>query len=134
MKKLLLVIGILISFCALAQNKAIPDPPNPPRLVNDFANLLPDFQEAELERKLAAYDDSTSNQIAVVIVNDLGGMDASQFATELGQKWGVGGQAQFDNGIVVLISTEPLPVPPRRMLSGHAALPSSSRNPERRSS
>lgn len=105
MKKALLIIGILVSFCALAQNKAIPNPPNPPRLVNDFANLLPDFQEAELERKLVAYDDSTSNQIAVVIVNDLGGMDASQYATELGQRWGVGGQAKFDNGIVILIST-----------------------------
>jgi uncharacterized protein len=105
MKKVLLIIGMLISLCALAQNNGIPNPPNPPRLVNDFANLLPDFQEAELERKLVAYDDSTSNQIAVVIVEDLGGMDANQYATELGQRWGVGGQKQFDNGIVILIST-----------------------------
>jgi uncharacterized protein len=105
MKKLLFLIAILISFCALAQNGAIPKKPNPPRLVNDFANIIPDFQEAELERKLVAYNDSTSNQIAIVTVTDLGGMDAAQFATELGQQWGVGGQAKFDNGIVILVST-----------------------------
>lgn len=105
MKKLLFLIGLLITIGALAQNKAIPDPPNPPRLVNDFANLLSADQEQELERKLVAYDDSTSNQIAVVIVEDLGGMDANQYATELGQKWGVGGQQKFDNGVVLLIST-----------------------------
>ena len=105
MKNVLLIIGMLVSLFALAQKNGIPDPPNPPRLVNDFANLLPDFQKAELERKLVAYDDSTSNQIVIVIVEDLGGMDANQYATELGQKWGVGGQKKFDNGIVILIST-----------------------------
>jgi len=105
MKKLALIIGLLFSIWAVAQNNGIPNPPNPPRLVNDFANILPDFQEAELERKLRAYDDSTSNQIAIVIVEDLGGYDANQYATELGQKWGVGGQAKFDNGIVILVST-----------------------------
>ena len=38
-------------------------------------------------------------------VTDLGGYEANQFATELGQKWGVGGQAKFDNGVVILVST-----------------------------
>ncbi len=106
MKKLLLLVALLLSIFAFAQiDKVIPPRPNPPRLVNDYANLLPDFQEAELERKLVAYDDSTSNQIAVVIVNDLGGYEANQYATELGQQWGVGGQSKFDNGIVILVST-----------------------------
>jgi uncharacterized protein len=105
MKKVLLFLYLLISASVFAQNKVIPDRPNPPRLVNDFANLLPDFQERELERKLVAYDDSTSNQIAVVIVENLGDMDANQYATELGRRWGVGGQANSDNGVVVLVST-----------------------------
>ena len=105
MKRLLLLIGLLISVYGFSQTGKIPDPPSPPKLVNDYADLLPDFQEQELERKLVAYDDSTSNQIVVVIVKDLAGYEANQFATELGQKWGVGGQAKFDNGIVLLVST-----------------------------
>lgn len=106
MKRLLLLITLFLSFIAFGQGSdPIPAKPNPPRLVNDYAGLLDADQREALERKLVAYDDSTSNQIAVVIVKDLGGMDANQFATELGQRWGVGGQARFDNGIVLLIST-----------------------------
>lgn len=106
MKHFFLVIALLLSVFALAQNgKPLLPKPNPPRLVNDFANLLTPEQEQALESKLVAYDDSTSNQIAVVIVETLNGYDASQFATELGEQWGVGGQAGFDNGVVVLVST-----------------------------
>lgn len=106
MKKLALLIGLLVWMGAFAQiEKAIPPKPNPPRLVNDFARMLTPDQVAALERKLVAYDDSTSNQIAIVIVDDLKGYEASEFATALGQQWGVGGQAKFDNGVVILIST-----------------------------
>ena len=106
MKHFFLVIALLLSVCANAQiEKALPPRPNPPRLVNDYANLLTPEQEQALEAKLVAYDDSTSNQIAVVIVESLNGYEANQFATELGEEWGVGGQARFDNGVVVLVST-----------------------------
>ena len=107
MKGLLFIISIFITLSLGAQSGGIPPKPNPPRLVNDFSStdMLSPEQEQELERKLVAYDDSTSNQIAIVIVDDLGGRDAAEYATELGQQWGVGGQAQFDNGIVILVST-----------------------------
>jgi uncharacterized protein len=105
MKKILLIISVLISLIAFGQ-KEIPPKPNPPRLVNDFTGkFLTPEQVQSLEFKLKTYDDTTSNQIAIVIVNTLNGMDESQFATELGEKWGVGGSAQFDNGIVILVST-----------------------------
>jgi uncharacterized protein len=103
MKRLLFFLSILFTVFAQAQDIPIPPRPNPPRLVNDIANQLTPEQEEALERKLVAYDDSTSNQIAVVIVNNLGGYEPEIYATELGQKWGVGG-AKFDNGIVVLVS------------------------------
>src|SRR5690554_3611787 len=81
----------------------IPDPPNPPRLVNDFANLLSSSQRADLESQLVAYDDSTSSQIVVVTVRELGNYDISEFSYELGDQWGVG-QSGDDNGIVITIS------------------------------
>lgn len=58
-----------------------------------------------LENKLVAYDDSTSNQITVVVVDDLGGYSISDYAIALGRKWGVGGQKQFSNGVVLLVNT-----------------------------
>ncbi len=106
MKKITLILTlILISTCVWAQiEKAIPPKPNPPRLVNDFANLLTPDQEQALENKLVAYDDSTSNQIAIVTVTTLNDYAAVDYATELGRQWGVGG-SQFNNGIVILVST-----------------------------
>lgn len=103
MKKFLTIIILLFSLCAFAQSDVIPPAPNPWRLVNDYADKLTPEQEVALERKLRAYDDSTSNQIVVVIMPDLKGYEPAVYATELGEKWGVGG-AKFDNGIVILIS------------------------------
>ncbi|WP_346238290.1 TPM domain-containing protein [Niabella insulamsoli] len=107
MKKILLLPLLLIAVFTRAQiENAVPAPTNPPRLVNDFAGtFLTADQKETLERKLVAYDDSTSNQIAVVIVDDLKGYPRDEFAIALGRKWGVGGQKQFSNGVVILINT-----------------------------
>jgi len=105
MKKLALIIAVLFSICAVAQvDKYIPERPNPPRLVNDLAHLLSPEQVQYLESKLVAYDDSTSNQIAIVTVDDLHDYGAVEYATALGRKWGVGGK-QFNNGVIILVST-----------------------------
>ena len=64
--------------------------------------LAPD-EERLLEAKLRAYNDTTSTQIVIVTLPDLGGADVAQYATELGQEWGVG-QGGKDNGVVVLVS------------------------------
>jgi uncharacterized protein len=72
------------------------------RLVYDIANTLSDGEESSLESMLVKFTDSTSNQIAIVIVPDLCGMDKAQFATELAESWGVG-QAKEDNGILMLV-------------------------------
>ncbi len=74
-------------------------------LVIDRAGLLSSAERQSLNQKLIAFDDSTSNQIVVVILRTLDGADPGQFATELGQAWGVG-QGAKDNGVVLLVSTE----------------------------
>ena len=96
----LVFLLLLISANLWAQ---IPARPNPPRLVNDFANMLPDGEERDLERKLVAYNDSTSTQIAVVTVNSLNGDAAFSVAHEILEKWGVGTKGK-DNGIVLLVA------------------------------
>src|SRR5690606_12280952 len=108
MKKfLLLYISLFFTLFVQAQIDAVlPPVPNPPRLVNDFTgHFLTKDQVQALEDKLVAYDDSTSNQIAIVIVDDLKGYSRDEFAIALGRKWGVGGQKEFSNGIVILVNT-----------------------------
>jgi uncharacterized protein len=99
----LLAIGFLISLCSGLYAQNLPERPNPPRLVNDFANILTKEQAQKLEDKLVAFDDSTSNQIAIVTMSDLNGVPASAMAPELFIKWGIGHTGR-DNGILVLVS------------------------------
>jgi uncharacterized protein len=80
----------------------IPDKPNPPRLVNDYAGLLSTQEANALEQKLVLFSDSTSTQIAIVIVKDLEGFETADYAQRLGDKWGIG-QKGKDNGILILI-------------------------------
>ena len=87
---------------ANAFGQSIPQRPNPPQLVNDFANILTLKERSTLEKKLVAFNDSTSNQIAIVTVRSLNGYTPSMFAFEIGEKWQVG-QKKFDNGIVIVI-------------------------------
>lgn len=100
MKKVLLFCLTLC--CSILLWAQIPPQPNPPRLVNDFAGVLTSEQVNELENRLVAFNDSTSNVICVVIVNDLGDYDAAEYAYEIGDKWGVKDK-KFNNGVVILI-------------------------------
>ena len=81
---------------------AIPSRPSPAKLVNDLAGAFTTRQAEELERVLVAFDDSTSNQIAVVTLKDLEGYEPAEYATRIGLDWGVGSE-KFDNGIVILV-------------------------------
>jgi uncharacterized protein len=95
------VIAFISAWNVYAEN--YPDRPNPPRLVNDLAGILNPSQADALEQKLDSYNDSTSTQIAIVIVNSLDGMEKAQYATELAEKWGIGNKHK-DNGVLILIS------------------------------
>ncbi len=95
----LVALFFLVPFCLLAQ---VPQRPNPPRLVNDLAHIFTADQINIMERELVGFADTTSNQIVVVTVPELYGMDKSQLAYGIGEQWGVG-QKKFDNGVVILV-------------------------------
>lgn len=93
---------ILFSFANL-EGAEIPKKQSPPKLVNDFAGILSPGQANSLENKLVAFDDSTSNQIAIVTMKSLDGEPASAFAPRLFIDWGIGHKGR-DNGILILVS------------------------------
>jgi len=96
----LLTIGMSASY-GYAQN--IPEKPNPPRLVNDLTNTISGAQANELERKLVQYEDSTSSQIAVVIVPTTGEYAIEDYSLNLFRTWGVGGK-EHNNGVLLLVA------------------------------
>ena len=101
-KVFLLIAILLLQVGQCFSEGSIPEKPNPPRLANDFAHLLNPEQLQTLETKLVAFNDSTSVQIAVVIVPTFDGYEKADYAQRLGQKWGVGG-SKYDNGFIILL-------------------------------
>jgi uncharacterized protein len=79
--------------------------PNPPVLVTDLAGVLSPEQKQALENKLVAIDDSSSNQIAVVILPTLEGNPIEEYATKLFRTWGIGNK-KTNNGILLLIAIQ----------------------------
>lgn len=102
--KSILLLGLLIVLLTLGTTlKAqLPSPSNPPRLVNDYTGTLSSNQINSLEHKLVAYNDSTSTQFLVLIVDDLLGYSIDQYASKIGQSWGVG-QKGKNNGAVIVV-------------------------------
>lgn len=98
----LMSIGVILLVSISAASAVVPQRPEPARFVNDLAGVFQAGQADSLENRLAAYSDSTSTQIVVLTVADLEGADASSYATEVGETWGVG-SADFDNGVVILV-------------------------------
>ena len=98
MKKILLSMVIMLA--GMFAWASIPQKTN--QLVNDYANLFTEEQRNYLEYSLVAFDDSTSNQILIITTSSLDGYDISNYAFEIGEKWGVG-RAEHDNGLVIVI-------------------------------
>ena len=101
MKKYFLFSFILSLLFLRVFAQDIPPAPNPPRLVNDFANQLNPTEVAELERKLVAYNDSTSSDIVIVVVPSTGDYPIADYALKIGREWKIG-QKGKNNGIVLL--------------------------------
>ncbi len=101
MKRLITILLVLVT-AATSVFAEIPDRPNPPKLVNDFAEILSKNENEQLEGTLVQFARETSTQIVVVIVKDLEGYEPGDYSFRLGEKWGVG-QKDKDNGIVILL-------------------------------
>lgn len=104
-KRFVAGLALILAFAGgTARGQEIPQPMSPPRLVNDYAGLFSGAQRQALEDSLVAFDRATSTQVAVVTVNDLDGCPASEYATRILEKWGVGSK-EHDNGVVMLVKS-----------------------------
>ncbi len=103
MKKSLSIIFILLSFFAIGQT--IEPRPNPPQLVNDFAHVLSAGDKQQLETKLVQFDNETSNQLAVVIVNSLNDYPLEDVSLKYLRDWGIGNK-KTNNGALLFVAVQ----------------------------
>lgn len=73
--------------------------------VVDQAGLLTPEKEAELTTRLEALETDTSDQLVVVTVDSLQGLEIEDYGYRLGRTWGIG-QAEDDNGVLLIVAPE----------------------------
>jgi uncharacterized protein len=73
--------------------------------VHDEAHILLQGTIDQLEKNLKAYEDSTSNQIAILIVQSLDGDVLESYSIRVVEKWKLG-QKGKDNGVLLLIAVD----------------------------
>jgi uncharacterized protein len=98
LRALLIVLAFLP---AVAAAQTLPD--TSAGYVTDAAHVLSDATRASLEAQLATLDASTTEQVAVVTVPDMGGDYIEHYAAALFAKWGIG-RAKQDNGVLLLLA------------------------------
>jgi len=100
-----LFLLVLSCFSGLQAQDYLPEKPKNQTSVYDYAKMMSEIEAKTLEQKLIRYNDTTSTQIVVITVNSLKENEIAMYATELAHKWGIG-QAEKDNGILLLVSKE----------------------------
>ncbi len=102
---ILILLSFFASIGAMQAQDGIPDRPSPPHLVNILSKnstILSPAEVTALEARLVEFGNATSNQICILIVDDLKGMEPNDYATRVIRTWKVG-QEKLNNGIVILI-------------------------------
>jgi uncharacterized protein len=80
-------------------------PDKPSNYVTDEAGILSGSEQSSLNKKLKAFEDSTSTQIFVYIAKSLGENDLAMLCQEIFHNWKIG-QKDKSNGVLVAVFIE----------------------------
>src|SRR5258706_12167616 len=95
-------ICLLLTFSTFAQ-KAVPELWG--QRIHDDAHVLQPETVNQLEKELKSYEDSTSNQIAVLIVQSLDGDVLEEYSIRVSEKWKLGKEGK-GNGVLLLVAVD----------------------------
>jgi len=101
LRRTLVIVGlILVNLTAFGL-----EVPQLTRRVTDLAGILSPSEQARLEENLMAFENETSNQIAVLIINSLEGETIEQYSIQVVDQWQLG-TTDRDNGVLLLIAVQ----------------------------
>jgi len=101
MIKKIVLFSCFVLFAIVAFSQQLPPKSN--TLVTDFTSTLSSSEQQQLEQKLVTFSDSSSTQIAVVIMKSTGEYDINDYGQKLGRAWQIG-QKGKNNGVLVLVA------------------------------
>ena len=101
MRRILFATVLLLCSLVCFSQRAVPPLDN--KRVHDEAQVLSTQTVQQLEFQLKQYEDSTSNQIAILIINSLEGDALEDYALRVAHNEWKLGQSKNDNGVLLLI-------------------------------
>lgn len=102
MKKVLLCTLLLLLGMTIEAREI---PPKTEFLVNDYASILQSGERAQLENYLRRFADSSSTQIAMVLIPSLEGEEIFDYSMRWAQTWGIGQEGK-NNGVLVFVALQ----------------------------
>lgn len=103
LRRCLAALALLIVVAVGHDGRAAPTYPPLTSRVTDAANLLDPETEAALTADLAALEQKSTDQLAVVTVPSLEGYSIEDYGIGLGRTWGIG-QKGKDNGVLLIVA------------------------------
>jgi len=103
--RLTIVLGVALFLGWAGTVGAYFNPGKPSGRVNDYTGILTLEQKQALESKVAAWQISTGNELAIVIISSLQGDTIENFSASLFKDWGIGKKGQ-DNGVLLLVAKD----------------------------
>jgi uncharacterized protein len=102
MRRLKFLVAAFLLIIAVTHFAFSQTVPSLTQFVTDEAGVLSPEQQGMLDVRLKAYQDTTSNQIVVLVVNSVPGADVFSYSMSVAEKNKVG-QKGKDNGIIFLV-------------------------------
>ena len=93
----------LLCFVASAATHAEPNFPVLTSRITDQAGLLTADDYTAIQAELAALEQKSTDQVAIVTLKSLDGYAVEDYGYQLGRKWGIG-QKGKDNGILLIVA------------------------------
>lgn len=103
MKKIFFIFFGLLFLSPIVH--AYTSPGKPQGFVSDYANIISVADEQYISSQLSELQSSTTVQVAVVTIKNLGNDTIEGYANSLMKDWGIG-QKDNNNGLLILVSLE----------------------------
>lgn len=95
----------LILLAVGSQAQRLPVPPLNNQRIHDQAGILSPATVQSLSQSLQHYEDTTSNQIAILTLSTLGSEAIEEYTYRVASEWKLG-RADKDNGVLLLVSIQ----------------------------
>ncbi|MBV6643588.1 MAG: TPM domain-containing protein [Cyclobacteriaceae bacterium] len=71
--------------------------------VNDYAEILTDTEEANLNELLKSLEDSIGSQLVILSIDSLGEQTIEEYSIDVADNWRIG-RANYDDGIIITLA------------------------------